>query len=125
MPDFKLRYEPPMALAIWTDPPLGQQPSRINAAVGHPLLRRVRTVGQLVTIRATVGGISGPFDSALGGRLFVGWFAEHPSPKPVVTVAANRTSVRTFTPAVVGHYTYVLHRAGGGGIILHLDVVPP
>lgn len=125
MPDFSVRLTVPIALAVWNDPPLGQLPSRTNPAVGRPLLRRVCPVGQLVTIRATVDGVAGPFDVALGGRLFVGWFAEHPTPKPPVTVSANRTSVRSFTPTVVGHYTYVLHRAGGGGIILHLDVQPP
>ena len=108
----------------WRDPAqLPSLPSRINPAPSRGLLRRTAVVGEPVIIRAIVDGVTAPLDSALDGQLFVGWIAESPLPRPAVTITAGKTSERTFTPTQPGHYTYVLHRVGGGGLILHLDVL--
>jgi hypothetical protein len=122
MADFSAQWFGPV-ITHWIDPAdLPTRPSRINPAPGRELRRRTSTVGEPVILRATVDGVTAPLDSALDGRLFMGWFAESPAPPPVVTATAAKSSERTFTPTLAGHYTYVLHRAGGGGIVLHLDV---
>lgn len=124
MPNFAATFSDGATLARWTDPPSEEQPSRINPAANHPFLRRRADAGELVEVSAVVGGVTGPLDAALGGELFVGWFAEYPSASPpTVAVVAGQTSVRRFTPTAVGHYTYVLRRVRGGCVILHLDVV--
>lgn len=123
MPDFSAQWVGP-TITHWRDPAqLPALPSRINPAPGRELRRRTSTVGEAVILRAIVDGVTAPLDSALDGRLFMGWFAESPSPPPV-TITAGKSSERSFTPTLPGHYTYALHRAGGGGVILHLDVVP-
>jgi len=122
MPDFSAQWVGP-TITLWRDPAqLPTLPSRINPAPGREFRRRSSSIGVPVFIRATVDGVLAPLDSALDGRLFMGWLAESPSPAPLVSVSPGRSSERSFTPMIAGHYTYVLHRAGGGGIILHLDV---
>lgn len=124
MADFTAQWVGP-TITHWRDAAdLPNRPSRINPAPGRELRRRTSLVGSPVILRAVVDGVTAPLDSALDGRLFMGWFAESPSPPPAVTVTADKSSERNFTPTLPGHYTYVLHRAGGGGVILHLDVTP-
>ncbi len=124
MADFTASFTGGVALERWTDPPSGARPSRINPLPNRPHLRRVGVTGAPITIRARVAGVTGPMDAALGGRLFVAWLAEYPSAvSPPIVKPAGQSSVRTFTPTMAGHYTFVLRRAGGGGVILHVDVV--
>jgi hypothetical protein len=81
------------------------------------------TVGVEVEITASVGGVAGPADSALGGRLFYAWEVESPQAGPVViTWTAGTTSVQRFTPLAEGHYAIGIARDAGGAVILHLDV---
>lgn len=123
MADFAIAFAG-AALAPWTDPATVTRPSRINPAPNHRHLRRRATVGVQVTLSAVVAGVTGPLDGALGGRLFFGWFLEYPTfSAPGVTVPAGQSSVRRFTPTLAGHYTYLLRRADGGGLILHVDAV--
>jgi hypothetical protein len=111
-------------LAPWLDPPTGDLPSRINPTPTRPHLRRRATVGAEVELAAVVAGVTGPLDAALGGRLFLGWWIEHPTVgPPAVAVPAGQSSVRRFTPELAGHYTYCLRRFGGGGLILHVDAI--
>lgn len=122
MPDFSVRFTAGTTLERWADPALGERPSRINALPELPLKYRQAMIGEPVEIRAVVGGVLGPLDAALGGRTFLGWFAEYPGTQPpTVSSPGGQSSVRTFTPLEFGHYTYVLRRQSGGGIVLHLD----
>lgn len=102
-------------------------PSRLNAHVGFPHRRYVGAVGAQIEITATVGGVAGPLDAALGGRLFtLVWAVEHPQPGPVgFTHPAGQSSVQHFTPTTAGHYTIGIERAGGGKVFMHLDVEAP
>lgn len=123
MPDFSAQWVGP-TITHWRDPAdTPTRPSRINPIAGREHRRLRCSVGELVQLIAVVNGVSGPPDSSLGGRLFVGWFTEWPGAQPVATPTPGSSSVRTFTPTVAGHYTYALHRKGGGGVILHVDVV--
>jgi hypothetical protein len=124
MPDFGASFTGGTTLERWADPALDQRPSRINPDPLHPHRYRRSEVGEEIEVTASVGGVAGPLDAALGGRLFLGWFAECPTGNgPAVTIPPGQSSVRRFTVAAGGHYTYVLRRQGGGGIILHVDVV--
>lgn len=123
MADFSARFTGGVTLESWQDPPSGVTlPSRINPSPLHPLKYRRGIVGEQIELRATVGGTEGPADGALGGRLFLCWFAEHPTPRPSISHPPGTTSVRRFTPTVPGHYTIVFRRQRGGGVILHVDV---
>lgn len=123
MADFDARFTAGASLEVWSDPPLGAQPSRINPLPAIPHRRRVATLGNEVEISAIVAAVEGPVDGALGGRLFYGWLAEYAGARPNVSSPSGQSSVRRFTPTAPGHFTYVLRRQRGGGIILHLDVV--
>jgi len=123
MADFLARFAAGTTLETWSDPPFGDRPSRINPSIQRPHRYRHADPESTVTIHASVDGVDAPLDAALDERLFYGWFAERPSATaPIVTSPVGQSSVRTFTPLEEGHYTYVLRRQGGGGIILHLDV---
>ena len=124
MADFSAAFTAGTTTAVWADPAAasGLLPSRINPDPLHPHRYRLAAPGVEVEITATVGGVEGPLDAALGGRTFLGWFAECPGPRPNVTSPGGQSSVRRFTPVDEGHYTYVFRRLGGGGLIFHLDV---
>jgi hypothetical protein len=122
MPDFLARFAAGTTLETWSDPPLGDRAGRLNPFIQRPHRYRRAESGALVEIAGVVAGVVGPLDGALGGRLFYGWFAETASGSPpAVTSPPGQSSVRRFTPTAFGHYTYVLRRAGGGGVILHIE----
>ena len=110
-------------LKPWTDPSDGTLPSRLNPYPGQPDGRLVATVGQLVTLTAVVGGVSGPADATLGGRLFVAGSTEQAHPWPVgwEPITPGYTSIQTFYPQAAGHYLVYLRRPAGGAIFVHLD----
>lgn len=126
MPDFRAAFTSGVASVPWTDPPSddGSKPSRLNPRVQRPHRRRRGTVDTPIQVTATVGGVAGPLDAALSGRLFFGWLAEFPGgSRPGLLHTAGHSSVVHFTPRVAGHYTLVLRRTGSGGVILHVDVI--
>lgn len=124
MADFEPRFTAGATLEPWTDPLVGTRPSRLNPAANRPHQRRRVVSGALVSVSARVGGVTAPLDAALGGRLFVAWFVEYPSVSPpALSSPAGQSSLQRFTPTTAGHYTLVLRRAGGGGVLLHFDVV--
>jgi len=123
MPDFTAAYSSGVTLEQWTDPPLGNVPTRINPSAAYPHRRHVGSTGVQVELTATVGGVVGEVDANLGGRLFIGDFAEAPEfPFPPITNPAGQSSVQRFTPQAVGHYTFILRRTDGGGVFVHVDV---
>lgn len=131
MPDFTARVFSGATLELWQDParPAGTQggsdpgaPSRVNPLPDAPHRRYVATLGAPVVVRATVGGVEGPLDSALGGRLFTAWWVEQAGPAIGPVGTASKSSEQTFTPQAEGHYTLGLERDQGGAIFLPVDV---
>lgn len=122
MADFLAAFTAGASLAEWSDPAFGSIPSRSNPRSGFPHRRRVASVGATVTVTASVDGVVGPADSALGGRLFTAAFIEHPGALPtLIAGGVGRSSVKLFRADVAGHYALIMRRSGGGGVILHLD----
>lgn len=134
MPDFTARITAGAAVDSWLDParPALTQgpndpgaPSRLNPRPGYPHKRWVAQPSVAVTFKATVAGVEGPLDTALGGRLFYCWPIEQPtgSTLPVFTHPAGQTSVRTVLLVAPGHYLFGFGRHGGGGaVLMHVDV---
>jgi hypothetical protein len=121
MADFLAAFTSGVSLQEWSDPALGSLPSRTNPRSGFPHRRRVASVGATVVVTANVDGVTGPADSALDGRLFTAAFIDHPGTLPTLTGGNGKSSVQTFRADVAGHYSLIVRREGGGGVILHLD----
>lgn len=131
MPNFTARPTAGVSLVTWTDPTAtvdyctGTAPSRINPDASHPH-KHYRGANVEITLKATVGGVDGPADGALGGDLFHTYFARWPGASPpLVTLTAGFTSIAKFTPGIndTGHYVFVFYRPNGGAVGIHLDVV--
>jgi hypothetical protein len=123
MADFTVVPTSGLTVADWLDPPSSSgQPSRLNASANHPNKRYVAAVGTPVVLKAVVGGVVGPADAALGGRLFVGYVIEAPGmPTPGLASPAGFSSVLTIIPAQAGHYTVRVRRPNGGNEHIHFD----
>lgn len=129
MPDFFVSFTNGVTWHEWEDPPvqpdgsgLPGKPSRLNPKVGRNHRYARAAVGQWIEAKATVGGIEGPPDSALGSRLFTAWLAEVPMHYPLgVIQEPGHSAIIKFKPPVAGHYTLVIRRAEGGSVILHVD----
>ena len=122
MPNFTARIVtgPGLASAVWSDPASVLLPSRINQR-NHPhRYLRLSGVG-IVQVSATVAGVEGPLDAALGGNLFTSWFDEAPAPL-LISVTPGQTSVITFQPAVLGHYVITMRRANGGAVAIPFEL---
>lgn len=141
MPDFRLiptlsgslvRWEP------WNDPELDSAsafvPSRLNARpdVPHSFLRVSR--GTTLEILAEVGGVLGPLDAALGGRLFTWSWVDHPdlglaSPIPFTLTAGQSSRVQipsnAIGPEPQGHYAIMATRTDGGAQIVPFELISP
>lgn len=119
MPDFTARLTAGVTLTAWDDH-AGAGVSRLNPLAALPSRYQRATVGVMVEMRATVGGVEGPADGALGGALFTSDVGE--SPEFVLpTSPAGFTSIQRFTPVAAGHYLWVMRHAGGGAVAIHLD----
>lgn len=131
MPDFTARPTAGFTVQIWTDPAfddpsddpdLGEFPSRINPLPGAPHRYYRIVVGLTVTIKATVGGVEGPLDGALGGRLFTSSFGEWPMPGglPSISSPGGQSSVATFAAINAGHHLFTMRRTDGGAVLIPL-----
>jgi hypothetical protein len=126
VPNFTARLVPSadVTLQVWTDPPTGSAPSRLNPrdVYQHGYWRVA--IGTTVEVRAKVNGVEVPLDTALGGNLFTYHWAEWTTTSPpVITSPAGQSSVATFTVSnMTGHYLLFVRRKGGGGVGLHFDV---
>jgi len=118
MPNFTVAVSGNVATAEWTD-------DRLNATATQPhLYYEVTLSGGAVTLTATVGGVAGPLDGALGGELFTHYFAEVPLwPAPAISSPAGQSSVCSFTPKNLGLHLLMIRRASGGAVGIHLYVV--
>jgi hypothetical protein len=118
MPNFTARITAGTTVTQWND-------SRTNPLVGHPPRYQKAAIGIEIALKATVFGVEGPADGALGGNLFSTDFIEYPTAAlPVMTPDATHTSIQRFTPTTLGHYLVLFRRANGGGIGFHFDVEP-
>jgi hypothetical protein len=129
MSDFSARITAGVASAIWTDPATGSAPTRLNPIASLPHRRAVVDEGAYgaLTVKATVGGVEGPADAALGGRLFTWSWVEFPAavPPPPFVPTAGSSSILTFAAAfvgLVGHWVLCCARDGGGAQLIPFDV---
>ena len=130
MSDFSARITAGANIATWTDPATGLAPSRLNPLPGRP--HTYWLVDELIdplTIEATVGGVEGPADAALGGRLFKWSWVEHPTAgRPTITPTVGSSSIVSFTgglfTGLTGHYTILCWRDGGGAQAITFEVRP-
>ena len=133
MPDFFVTIQGSTDRPAWTDPasenPIA--PSRLNPDPVHPhtyqrILVTLPSAQVSIQMVATVGGVSGPVDAALGGRLFTGVWAEWSGTAgpPIIFPAPNQSSVMTliFDGTHLGHQTFRMTRKNGGLFLVHLDV---
>lgn len=132
MPDFEATITSGSVVLDWRDPEQGANPSRTNPDPLHAHRHHVVIVGATVTIKARVGGVEGPLDTALGGALFYHKWAEWPdqniAPPPLVSKVSGQSSVISFVPKTKGHYLLMIRRkeaagVGGGGLGIPFDVV--
>lgn len=114
---------PTFTAPIWADPKVqhrGRNPHRYLRVKAPTAPASVSVV-----INVTIGGVVGPVDGALGGRLIVAsilaWSGS--APFAVTQPAGHTTQVTlTFTADMLGHQELVLRRPGGGALILGVDV---
>lgn len=124
MPDFAVRVtNGASATGLWTDPAVGEKPSRVNFREAVPQRYLVGHVNTEIELSAVVDGVVGPLDPALSGRLFKTWFVEAPGlPIWMTKAASDQSSVQRFTPKNAGHYTIGFERPDGGIVHVHIDV---
>jgi hypothetical protein len=128
MADFGLIFDTGVNFALWVDPPFVsgevELPSRLNPQSDHPHTRAVGSVGVPVQVAAIVDGVEAPADADLGGELFTAAPVEWPGVLlPSFSGLPGYSSIQAFTPRTVGHYTFIVRRAGAhGAIYAHVDV---
>lgn len=125
MPNFTARLFSGGTVTVWSDPATATAPSRLNPnpARLHTYLRVAPSTS--ISVRATVGGVEGPLDGALGGKLFTAWWAHWSGPfPPAIVQPAGQTSVAnvTFGATHLGHFILFLGRDGGGAVGIPFDV---
>lgn len=133
--DFTVAITSGTTMRAWEDPTrppdtlyLGDPgaPSRLNPHPGIPHKMVVGQVGTQIELTATVGGVAGPLDSTLGGRLFWAWDVERAQAAPIsFSSPAGQSSIQRFTPTAEGHYTIGIARDTGGAVLIHIDVEVP
>jgi hypothetical protein len=85
--------------------------------------RYVAAINVPVVLQAVVGGVLGPADGALGGRLFAAAVTEAPNfPAAALWQPVGFSSRVTFVTDRVGHYTIRIRRPDGGNEHIQLDV---
>jgi hypothetical protein len=125
MADFTARIVTALSVMQWTDTPTGSAPTRINPNANRPHLYLQASEGlATMQLAATVGGVEGPANIALGGRLFKWSWVEHPRTigPPAIWSPAGFSSVCNISGSPflgqVGHYTILCWRDGGGAQLI-------
>lgn len=79
-------------------------------------------------LRVTLGGVDGPMDAALAGKLFLWSWVDKPSlayPIPTLPIA-GQSSVLDFASGIFvgrpGHYALLCWREGSGGVVVPWEV---
>lgn len=123
MPDFSVEFTGPMSLTLpaWNDPAVVDAPSRLNPNPAYPH-RYVRVPPPAsVVMKAVVGGVQGPADGALGGRLFqvswVQWSGPYP-PSLLQTVGSSSIATVALDAVHLGFFAVLFWREAGGGIVV-------
>lgn len=126
MADFTLTIRSGLSVSTWSDPHTSDKPTRQNAwpDIPHRYLK-VATLPQTVSIWASVGGVAGPADAALGGRLFQwAWSERGNGVPPSLVTTAGTTSKVTFQFGTdnTGHWLLLCFRDTGGAVAMPMDV---
>lgn len=123
MADFDVVPVSGIQIVSWEDPvgPSGE-PSRLLSRPGFPLKRYKAVVRQPVRLESVVAGVQAPLDSGLGGRLFSCDLVEGTAAPHWIRPPAGQSSVVRFVPQWCGHYTIAVRRAGGGAILVPIDI---
>lgn len=125
MADFDVAPAAGLQVVSWVDPEgLAGEPSRLLAHPANPLKRYKAIVRQPVRLEAVVAGVHAPLDAALGGRLFSCDLVEGSAQPDWIPPPVGQSSVIRFVPQWCGHYTIAVRRAGGGAILVPMDVEP-
>lgn len=98
----------------WDDP-------RANERPGFPLQCYRAHLGNRVELRAVVGGVEAPLDSALGGRLFSADLVEGLRQPEWLNLSRSSIIVPRFR--FCGHYVVAVRRTGGGAELVPIEVV--
>lgn len=133
MADFGLRITSGVTVKNWSDPafasayvqPPQLAPSRLNAPADIPHSYWKASPGGTVVFQATVGGVEGPLDGALGGRLFVAAWVQTGGPwPPIIVQNPGISSVATVAlPAnAFGHFMMQFLRPDGGCVAIPFEV---
>lgn len=124
MADFTVVATSGLIVSDWLDPPSPSgAPSRLNARPGQAFKRYVGQLGVPVVLSAVVGGVAGPADAALGGRLFTASAIEAPAmPFVGISSPAGFSSVIQILAHQAGHYAIRIRRPDGGNEHVHLDI---
>ena len=112
----------------WPDPASATgEPSRLHPDAPYPQwLWVVHPGGSGVgfSIRCIVNGVEAPLDTALGGDLFTWSWVDQPlATAPTWSSPAGQSSIRNITIAsgVAAHFSVLVRRSNGGGIIVPFD----
>jgi hypothetical protein len=131
VPDFNVRLSSASMLTApaWSDPATPSAPSRLNPRATYPH-RYLRIAGDgLAVFEAQVGGVWGPLDAALGGRLFlaswVQWSGDWPAPIVQPAGHSARAEVMISTVHNAGYHQILFWRPSGGAIALPFNVEAP
>jgi hypothetical protein len=122
--DFDLQVTIGAEVVDWLDEPSGSAQSRLNPAAGALHKNWRARVGVGVIVKAVVGGVVGPADGSLGGRLFSCWFAEKPlGPITTITQPAGHSAVAQLVFMWPGNYLLVFYRPDGGSVGIPIEVI--
>jgi hypothetical protein len=130
MPDFTARIvsSGDVTMQTWLDAATASDPTRINPHPEHPHKYWKVRPNALPEFRCTVGGVEGPLDTALGGRLFKWSWAEVPgtgAPPPITpTPGSSSIAVANISGVAMplGHYCINIWRDNGGSILIPFEV---
>jgi len=136
MPDFTARITTAGDVKVFVDTTAakpycrgGDAPSRLNARPGLPHRYLRFYPGDTIAFAATVGGVEGPLDAALGGRLFAITWAEWTGTYPLsITSPAGQSSVGSVVIPTGsgwwGHHAVCFRRPEGGSVVVSFEVEP-
>lgn len=121
MPNFSIKPTFGTTVQQWTD---DDTPSRLNSVAARPPLYYEAYQSTTVTVTASVNGVLGPLDAALGGDLFTTSFAEVPIwPAPALSYPAGQSSAVSFIPSRLGMHLLTFRRSNGGAVSIHIYVI--
>lgn len=123
MPNFDVSLISGATPEAWNDDRLNPRGSAPHLYYRVP----IPAVGSLSTVvlRAVVGGVTGPLDGALGGKLFavsrIAWSGDFPFAIGQTAGKSSEVTLR-FAYNMPGHQEVALRRPDGGAIVVSFEV---